>query len=67
MFSSRLQRRLVTLTRWHRKSRRLRPVSIKMTVSNAVTVASQKHFHAHRIARSRRSVPYSEFADTKQL
>ena len=28
---------------------------------------NKKHFHAHRIARSRRPVLYREFADTKQL
>lgn len=27
----------------------------------------KKHFHDHRIARSRRSVLYSEFANKKQL
>ena len=27
----------------------------------------KKHFHAPRIARTRHSVLYSEFADTKQL
>ena len=39
MFVSRDQRRVVALTCWHRKARRLRPVSIMMTVSKAVTVA----------------------------
>jgi len=28
---------------------------------------NEKHFHAHRIARSPKIVPYSEFANTKQL
>ena len=30
-------------------------------------VCNQKHFHAHRITRSRASALYSEFANTKQL
>ncbi len=37
----RVQGRFVTFTRWHRKARRFRPVSIMMTVSNVVTVASR--------------------------
>ena len=41
MFSSLAQCRFVALTCWHRKARRLQLVSIMMTVSNAVTVASR--------------------------